>query len=333
MILAGSLLSYAVIIMAALVAALGLLGALKERAQFLHGARRAALATFVLTSAMVALLVTALLTDRFDILYVASNSERLMEPYFKVAALWSGQAGSLLFWLWLLSGYLALVAWRRPLSVWSLWPWALAVLGSITFFWALLVGVVESPFLPLAPVPIDGNGMNPLLRHPGMLLHPFVIYLGFTGLTVPFAFAIAALLAGRADAAWFQYTRRWTLTAWVFLTIGILAGAQWAYDVLGWGGYWGWDPVENSSLMPWLVATAFLHSAMVQEKRGMLKNWNILLIMLTYALTIVGTLITRGGLISSVHAFAQSPIAPWFSAYLAVLAALCIYLLTARREL
>lgn len=333
MVLAGKVLAF-IVLAATTVTFIGAgSSAVTGRPGGLKTARRTALISWLAATGTVAVLTAALLSDRFDLLYVAANSERQMAWYYKVAALWSGQAGSLLFWLWLLTSYMAIVAWRRPRPVWHLWPWALTLLAGITLFWSILTVFIESPFLTVAVPPLDGVGMNPLLRHPGMLIHPLMIYLAYTGFAVPFVFAMAALLVRRPSTAWFRYTRRWTLSAWVFLTIGILAGAQWAYDVLGWGGYWGWDPVENSSLMPWLVATAFLHSAMVQEKRGMLKKWNLVLIAATYVLSLVGILITRSGLLASVHAFAQSNIGPWLIGYLAFVCAGSVYLIMDRRQL
>lgn len=333
MVLAGKGLAAVVLAAAAVTLAAAGSYAVGGRPAGLKVARIGAFTAWAAATGAVALLVAALLLDRFELLYVAANSERAMTWYYKVAALWSGQAGSLLFWLWLLTGYLVLVARRRPPAVRHIWPWALALFAGVTLFWSALTVFVENPFRVTATVPVDGMGMNPLLRHPGMLIHPLMVYLAYTGFTVPFVFALAALIARRPDTAWFRYTRRWTVSAWAFLTVGILAGAQWAYDVLGWGGYWGWDPVENSSLMPWLAATAFLHSAMVQEKRGMLKNWNLLLIVATYVLSLVGILITRSGLLASVHAFAQSPIGPWFIVYLALVCALTVYLVLDRRQL
>lgn len=333
MVLAGKVLAAAVLAAAAVTLAAAGSYALTGRPSGLKVARIGAFAAWAAATGAVGLLVAALLLDRFELLYVAANSERAMPWYYKVAALWSGQSGSLLFWLWLLTGYLVLVARRRPPAVRHIWPWALTLFAGVTLFWAALTVFVENPFRVTSVVPVDGRGMNPLLRHPGMLIHPLMVYLAYTGFTVPFVFALAALMGRRPDTAWFRYTRRWTVSAWAFLTVGILAGAQWAYDVLGWGGYWGWDPVENSSLMPWLTATAFLHSAMVQEKRGMLKNWNLLLIVATYVLSLVGILITRSGLLASVHAFAQSPIGPWFIVYLALVCALTVYLVLDRRHL
>ncbi|HEY8449463.1 MAG TPA: cytochrome c biogenesis protein CcsA, partial [Bacillota bacterium] len=290
---------------------------------------------FVLATAAVVLLEFALLTDRFELVYVARNSWTAMAWPYKIGALWSGQAGSLLLWLWLLALYAALLSWRsRPAEDQGqglLLP-ALAVLAGQATFFALLVTFVENPFAVQLPAPADGRGMNPLLQNPSMLAHPLLVYGGFVGMAVPFAFAVAALWRRRVDAAWLRRTRRWTLVAWILLSAGMLVGAQWSYIELGWGGYWGWDPVENASLLPWLTATAFLHSAWVQERRGMLKTWNLGLIMATYALTILGTLITRSGVLASVHAFAQSPIGPWFVGYLGAILALSCYLLLDRHR-
>lgn len=300
---------------------------------WLKGGVLAVRALFILLTGAVIVLWIALLGDRFELVYVAINSSRLMEPIYKFGALWSGQAGSLLFWLWLLSAYAAALSWTsRPEQDEGrglLLP-ALFVLSGISVFFMLLVTVVESPFRVALPAPEDGRGMNPLLYHPAMLVHPLFTYLGFVGFSVPFAFAMAALWRKRTDAAWLRRTRNWTLVAWMFLTTGIIVGGKWAYAVLGWGGYWSWDPVENASLLPWLTATAFIHSSLVQERRGMLKLWNVGLILGTFALTILGTFITRSGILSSVHAFAQSPIGPWFIGFLGVVIGSVLYLLIER---
>lgn len=282
------------------------------------------------------LLLFCLLTDRFELVYVARNSRVLMEWPYKIGALWSGQAGSLLLWLWMLTVYAAIISWRsrsiapdeRRLSL-----AALAVLSLISAFFSLLVAFIENPFIVRLPAPADGQGMNPLLQNPSMLIHPLLVYGGFVGFSVPFAYAVAALWCRLTGSMWLRMSRGWTLLAWLLLSLGMLVGAEWAYIELGWGGYWGWDPVENASLLPWLSATAFLHSAMVQERRGMLKSWNLGLMLGTYALTILGTLITRSGILDSVHAFAQSPIGTWFIGYLGLVIAISVYLMIDRSDL
>jgi cytochrome c-type biogenesis protein CcmF len=262
-----------------------------------------------------------------------------MSPFLRLTALWGGQQGSILFWAWLMSTFAAAVLIRKWQSDRQLMPYVIFVtMGTLAFFLGLsafvanpfarlwhelatdqVITAVIQPAGSLAYVPPDGQGLNPLLRHFGMIGHPPTTYLGFTGFVIPFAFAIAALITGTAgDDEWIRTTRRWTLVAWLFLSIGLVLGGRWAYDVLGWGGYWGWDPVENAMLMPWLTGTAFLHSVMIQEKRGMLKVWNLVLIILTYSLSVFGTFITRTGVVGSVHAFAQSAMGPAFLVFVGV---------------
>ncbi|MBX5465735.1 MAG: heme lyase CcmF/NrfE family subunit [Clostridia bacterium] len=276
-------------------------------------------------------LVGLLLTNNFAFAYVTAHSSRDLPAIYKVGALWGGQEGSLLFWLTILSSYAAFIAWRsRERTA----PLALAVMGVTELFFAFLVAFVADPFalLPAGQIPPDGQGLSPLLRDPAMLMHPVALYTGFVGFTVPFAFGVAALALREPGARWIRLTRRWALLAWGILGLGLLLGAWWSYHVLGWGGYWGWDPVENAALMPWLVGTAFIHSALVQERRGLLKAWNMVLVMAGYLLTLLGTTLTRSGLLVSVHAFAQSPIAPYFIAFLGLALAGCLYLLGARWE-
>jgi cytochrome c-type biogenesis protein CcmF len=233
-----------------------------------------------------------------------------MPLQYRLAALWGGQAGSLLLWLWMLMAYSAACVWFNRFKNRSLMPWVVTVLLANALFFLVLVTFVTAPFEMLQPGDTlsDGDGMNPLLQHPVMMIHPLMLYVGLVGFAVPFAFALAALITGELGTNWFRTTRRWTLFPWLFLSIGIMLGGRWAYEVLGWGGYWAWDPVENASFMPWLPATAYLHSVMIQEKRNMLKTWNLLLIGLTYTLCLFGTFLTRSGIVQSVHAFAQSPI-------------------------
>jgi cytochrome c-type biogenesis protein CcmF len=319
-------------------AAASIIGARRGQAALVASARNAALAVWPLISFACLCLILLLVTQQYQIEYVAQVSSRAMPAFLKVTALWGGQAGSLLFWSWLMAAYAASAMLRRWERDRPLMPYAIAVMcGTVAFFLAL-VAFVENPFArlwqvagSLQPVaamlpppgslpftPADGQGLNPLLRHPGMIIHPPMLYAGFVGFVVPYAFAIAALATGRSDDEWVRTTRRWTLVAWLFLSLGLILGGRWAYDVLGWGGYWGWDPVENAAFMPWLTGTAFLHSVMIQEKRGMFKQWNMILIILTYALVIFGTFLTRSGVLSSVHAFAQSAIGPLFFAFIAV---------------
>jgi cytochrome c-type biogenesis protein CcmF len=282
---------------------------------------RAVLLVFAFVSLAMLALFTALATYDYSIAYVAEHSARSMALPYRLAALWGGQAGSLLLWLWMLCAYASAAVLVHRRSSRSLMPWvALALLANALFF-LVLVNFVTPPFekLPPGQVLSDGAGLNPLLQHPAMMIHPVMLYTGFTGFAVPFAFAFAALVTGQLGTAWLRTTRRWTLVPWFFLSIGILLGGRWAYEVLGWGGYWAWDPVENASFMPWLAATAYLHSVMIQDKRDMLKTWNLVLIGLTYSLCLFGTFLTRSGVVSSVHSFTA---AGWFGyvflAYVAV---------------
>ncbi|HEY8531084.1 MAG TPA: heme lyase CcmF/NrfE family subunit, partial [Limnochorda sp.] len=275
-------------------------------------------------------LVWALLTAQFGFRYVAGHTSLSLSPFYRVTALWSGQEGSLLFWLWILATYTALVARRTPWEARHLLVPAAFTLSAVAAFFALLVSRVASPFTVLAPAPADGIGLNPLLQNIWMALHPVFLYLGYVGLAVPFAFSIASLVTGDVGEIWVRTIRRWSLAGWLFLSTGILFGARWAYEELGWGGYWGWDPVENASFVPWLTATAFLHSIVMQEKRGLLKRWNQVLIQATFALTILGTFITRSGILTSVHAFVESDVGPYFTGFLALVIGACVGLLIRR---
>ena len=268
-------------------------------------------------------------TDNFSIAYVVSHSNRDLSTFYKIAALWSGMEGSLLFWSFLLAVYVfsVLIAYRNKNG--ELMPYVGMVMAGVQLFFLTLNNFVESPFRALASGGMlvaarDGNGLNPLLQYPEMVIHPPNLYSGYTGFTIPFAFALGALLARYPGEKWIHLTRKWTMIAWMFQSLGILLGAHWAYAVLGWGGYWGWDPVENASLLPWLTGTAFLHSVMMQEKRGMMKVWNVWLVFCTFLLCILGTFLTRSGVVSSVHAFAQSNIGTWFVGFIGVVLLVCL---------
>ena len=298
-------------------------------------ARRSGTLVFVLVSISIAALFWAFATNDFRLTYVASHSARSMALQYKLAALWGGQSGSLLLWLWMLTAYSFGVVTVHRRSSHRLMPWVIAVLLGNAMFFLVLLNFNTNPFERVAPgfLQSDGNGLNPLLQHPVMMIHPLMLYTGFVGFAVPFAFAFAALATGQLDTAWLRTTRRWTLFPWIFLSIGILLGGRWAYEVLGWGGYWAWDPVENASFMPWLPATAYLHSVMIQEKRDMLKTWNLVLIGLTYSLCLFGTFLTRSGVVSSVHSFTNSG---WFGfiflAYVLAIVALFFGVLLWRRQ-
>jgi cytochrome c-type biogenesis protein CcmF len=282
-----------------------------ERA--LSSARRALYASFALAGLACGVMVFSLLTHDFSILYVARNNATTTPPFFSFISLWAALEGSILFWTLLASGWAALVLHRYRSRHRLLMPWVGATLAAIdSFFFAVLVWP-GNPFLRVTPVPAEGAGPNALLQnHPFMGLHPPLLYLGYTGLAVPFAFAVAALVTGRLEEGWLAVVRRWTMIPWILLTLGITAGAWWSYEVLGWGGYWAWDPVENAALLPWLTATAFVHSSMVAERRGSLKAWTVSLVIATFTLTLVGTFLTRSGVVASVHSFTQSAIGPWF---------------------
>ena len=288
-------------------------------------ARRAGIASFfAVTGAAFALIWTAFTND-FTVSYILHHSNRALPGAYKFAALWSGQEGSLLLWAWLLAGYGLVLRLRHKVDV-KLTAYASTILAAIQLFFLAILNFAAPPFaLVSGTIPADGFGLNPLLQYPEMVIHPPMLYLGYVGFAVPFAFALGALMMRYPGEKWIHITRRWTMVTWAFLTCGIFLGAHWAYSVLGWGGYWGWDPVENASLMPWLTGTAFLHSVMMQEKRGMMKKWNVWLIFATFLLTLLGTDLTRSGLVSSVHAFAQSSIGTWFHAFMLFTLAVCLF--------
>jgi cytochrome c-type biogenesis protein CcmF len=321
-------------------------GAVRNSLAWVESARLAQLFTFPLLTISTICLAILLVNGDYQVAYVYSTSSNTMPMYLKITALWGGQAGSLLFWSWLLAGFAAAVTLRKWDRDRALLPWVIVVSLVTLVFFLFLTIVIENPFArywfgptgteiislfkPAGGQPIipqDGRGLNPLLRHPGMIIHPPALYLGFVSFVVPYAFAMAALITGRTDDRWIRITRRWTLVAWLFLSLGLLLGSRWAYDVLGWGGYWGWDPVEIAAFMPWLTGTAFLHSVMIQERRGLFKRWNMILIILTYSLIILGTFLTRSGVLSSVHAFAQSAIGPLFFGFIGVTFIISLYFL------
>src|SRR5215472_16764076 len=297
-----------------------------------ESARRAGIASFATVFLAAAILVVAAFSNDFSIAYIFHHSNRELPAPYKFATLWSGQEGSLLFWSLLLSGY-GLVLRLRHRTDERLFAHASVVIAAVQTFFLLLLNFAARPFaIRPGPVAADGSGLNPLLQYPEMVIHPPMLYLGYIGFTVPFAFALGALAMRYPGDKWIHITRRWTMVTWGFLTCGIFLGAHWAYYVLGWGGYWGWDPVENASLMPLLTGTAFLHSVMMQEKRGMLKTWNVWLIFSTFMLSIFGTFLTRSGVVNSVHAFAQSSIGDWFVAFLGVIALSCVYFYLKNRD-
>jgi cytochrome c-type biogenesis protein CcmF len=311
----------------------GIVGIKTRNPLAIKSARRAGLAMLPLLTLAVACVVYGFLTNDFTMAYVAEHSSMHLPTIFKFAALWSGQEGSLLFWSWLLSMYTFAVVFTNRGKHPELMPYVGVVMTGVEFFFLLLNNFAANPFSILGVTSAsgavtivsqsNGHGLNPLLQYPEMVIHPPMLYLGYTGMTVPFAFAMGALLAHYPGEKWIHLTRRWMMMAWLFLTCGILLGAHWAYAVLGWGGYWAWDPVENASLMPWIMGTAFLHSVMMQEKRGMMRVWNIWLVFSAFLLSILGTFLTRSGVVSSVHAFAQSSIGGWFLGFLGILIVFC----------
>jgi len=288
-------------------------------------ARRAGIAGFLAITAAAFALIWSVFTNDFSITYIVEHSNRALPSPYKFAALWSGQEGSLLLWAWLLGTYGFVLRLRHKTDV-KLYAYAGTIMAGIQVFFLAVLNFAAPPFALLkGAIPDDGNGLNPLLQYPEMVIHPPMLYLGYVGFSVPFAFALGALMMRYPGEKWIKITRVWTLVTWLFLTCGIFLGMHWAYAVLGWGGYWGWDPVENASFMPWLTGTAFLHSVMMQERKGMMKSWNVWLIFSTFLLTLLGTLLTRAGLVSSVHAFAQSSIGTWFIAFMAIVLAVCIF--------
>jgi cytochrome c-type biogenesis protein CcmF len=314
-----------------------LVGKWKDRPFLVVSAERAVYALWGLLTTASGLLVYALLTSDFRLVYVAQNTNREMPAIYKFTAWWGGQEGSLLLWAWILSSYSAIVVFQNRKKFRQMMPYVVATLMITQAFFCALITFPMSPFEVIAvgkeitAVP-DGRGLNPLLQYWTMAIHPPTLYLGYVGFIVPFAFAMGSLITKQPGDSWIHTTRRWTLITWLFQSTGVLLGAGWAYAVLGWGGYWGWDPVENASLLPWITATAFLHSVMMQEKKGMMKVWNMVLISATFLLCIFGTFLTRSGIVSSVHAFAQSPIGTWFVIFLAVHIAVIVYLILDRLD-
>ncbi len=295
-------------------------GARRGRLDLIISARHALWAMCAMITVAVASLWVGLLRSDFSLEYVASYSSTTLPTVYKVTSLWGGQQGSLLFWTWLLSIFTALVAIQNLRRNPEIAPYALAVMAGVAVFFLGMLNFVTRPFDVLASVPLEGADLNPLLQNYWMAIHPPSLYTGYVSATVPFAFGAAALITGKLGDDWIRSTRRWAIFSWFFLTLGNLFGARWAYEVLGWGGYWAWDPVENAAFMPWLVITAYLHSVMIQERKDMLKVWNLVLVGLAFLLTLFGTFITRSGVISSVHSFTQSGLGPYFLTFLIVVA-------------
>ncbi|RZO46877.1 MAG: heme lyase CcmF/NrfE family subunit [Proteobacteria bacterium] len=294
------------------------LGVRTNNWNLIRSAQNASIISFFLIAIASGVLIHALVISDFSIFYVWRNSSVDMPMFFKVTAFWGGLEGSLLFWILVQSFFAMVVAFRYQYSNREIIPYVIATLNGILCFLLVLLLGWSNPLDLQATIPAEGRGLNPLLQHIAMVVHPPSLYLGFIGFSVPFAFAIAGMIRGKLDNEWVLTTRRWTLVSWYFLSMGLILGGQWAYEELGWGGFWAWDPVENAAFMPWLTGTAFLHSVMIQEKRNMLKIWNVVLIIITYGLTIIGTFLTRSGVVNSVHSFTQSEIGPAFLVFLAV---------------
>jgi cytochrome c-type biogenesis protein CcmF len=309
-----------------------LYGARRRRADWIDAGRRCVFALAGIATVAFAVLEAAFLRSDFHFQVVASHSSTTTPAFYRAAAAWSSQEGSLLLWLWLLACWSSLVLFLTRRRLRELQPYATAVLLGFGGFFAMLLVFFANPFGVANPVPLEGSGLNPLLRHPSMMIHPPMLYSGYTLFTIPFAFAVAALITRRLDAEWIRSTRRFALAAWFCLGIGVLLGARWSYVELGWGGYWGWDPVENASLLPWLTGTAFLHSVMIQEKRGMLKVWNASLVLATGTLAILGTFLVRSGILDSIHAFGASTLGVPFLLLIGALVAGSVWLVASRRR-
>jgi len=330
-------LGHSCILLAFIIALVGmvspLVAARTGEERYLSLARYALLGQFLLVTLAAFALIYGLISTDFSIKYVAFNTTRATPIYYRVTGLWGALEGSLLLWEWLLIIFAAITAWVYRDRHREMMPWVIMIFSIVSVFFLCVIGFLSNPFETMSPVPADGRGLNPLLEDANMMTHPPLLYTGFVGLTVPYAFAMAALIVGKVDEAWIVSTRRWTIIAWFFLTAGNLVGAWWSYHVLGWGGYWAWDPVENAAFMPWLPATAFLHSVQVQERRRMLKVWNLSLIIVAFSLTIFGTFLTRSGILSSIHAFSSGPVGGFFLGFLTLILLSSFGLLAYRADL
>ncbi|GAC1478528.1 MAG: heme lyase CcmF/NrfE family subunit [Gemmatimonadaceae bacterium] len=330
MILVGELSLWVALLMAAWATTVSFTGGATRRAELVASGERAMYALFALVVLASIGLWTALLTHDFSFKFVASFTSRNLPPLYTFAAFWGGQSGSMLFWTLILTMYSAIAVYSNRRKNREMMPWVTGTLAAMSLFFLATLCFGANPYERLDFIPADGRGLNPQLQNPGMAIHPPNLYLGYVATSVPFAFAIGALVTRRLDAGWLGAVRRWSLVSWFFLTVGIVLGMWWAYVELGWGGYWAWDPVENASFLPWLTGTAFLHSIMIQEKRGMLRKWNVVLVVTTFLLAILGTFITRSGVIESVHSFAQSPVGNWFAGFLVLAILVTSYLVATR---
>ncbi|MFE8703342.1 heme lyase CcmF/NrfE family subunit [Cytobacillus sp. FJAT-54145] len=309
-----------------------MIGIKSKSNKWLESARGGVLSITFVTGICTFLLLYILGTSQFQYKYVASYTNLDLPIVYKLTAFWAGNAGSLLLWTFLLSVYIGMVVLSKKKQNIMVPYVAIILLLNIAFFYLVML-LSGNPFEMTDKIPADGKGLNPMLQHPGMILHPVTLYLGYVGLAVPFAYAIAALLLKKMDAEWIKLTRRWTLVAWLFLTLGNIIGGWWAYLELGWGGYWAWDPVENASFMPWLTVSAFLHSMMIQERKGMLRTWNLVLIILSYVLTLFGTFLVRSGILTSVHAFGDGNLGTYFLIFMSFMILLSIYVVASRYQL
>src|SRR5881628_1650841 len=338
----GSALLLATFVVCSYAAAISVVGARRRSRRLIESGIGAFYLICALMTAGSAVILNAFLTGDFSIKYVAHYSDSVQPLFYKITSYWGGLDGSIMFWVFLLSIFGSCAVWVNRERHRELIPYVIATLSTVQMFFLYLMVVHKNPFSTfLTNVPKDGEGLNPLLQNYWMVIHPPSLYTGFVGMTIPFAFCIAALVTGHLDDSWLRAVRRWTMFSWLFLSFGLTLGMIWAYEELGWGGYWAWDPVENAGLLPWFTATAFLHSVMVQERRSMLRVWNVTLVIVTFFLTIFGTFMTRSGVVESVHAFGSDPVLAWlFTAFMVVILvfsfSLLIYrlpLLKARNEL
>ena len=329
----GNVTIYLALILAIYAFLVLVLGIKKQNQRLIDSGKGATLSIFILASISVALMLALLGTGQFQFEFVYQYTSTDLPLIYKLTALWAGNAGSLLLWTFLLTLFSVIILYSKKLKETPMIPYVLVFLMLNIIFFYLIVGFVTNPFTLLDEVPVEGRGLNPMLQDPGMIIHPVLIYLGYVGLTVPFSFAMASLILRNTDSYWIQITRRWTMFAWLFLTLGNVIGGYWAYTELGWGGYWAWDPVENASFMPWLTVTAFLHSVMIQERKKMLKAWNYSLIIISYGLALFGTFLVRSGILTSVHAFAESNLGTYFLIFMATMIFISLYILMNRYQL
>lgn len=309
------------------------LGIIKKNQRLVNSGKGGATAVFICTAVAVGVMLYLLATSQFQYQYVRDYTSSELPLLYKLSALWAGNSGSLMLWTFFLTMYTVMVIYSRKMKGNPMIPYVSAILLTNTIFFFFILGFVAKPFVLLDQIPAEGRGLNPMLQNPGMIIHPVTLYLGYVGLAVPFAFAMAALIMKNMDDFWIKMTRRWTIIAWLFLSLGNIFGGQWAYVELGWGGYWAWDPVENASFMPWLTTTAFLHSVMIQERKNMLKVWNISLIVISYALTLFGTFLVRSGILTSVHAFADSNLGLYFLIFMGIAVIAALYVVMSRYSL